>query len=485
LKTKYNQFSNRLTLQLISEQEKTLPVVIFLSPGIRDNLPGQAGAEVGEILQNQDQNGQTKVVVSLGEKDKINSSSFRKAGAAISTWLSRFNEISSRLVLKNVEKLDNPENLAGLFEGLFLGSFQFSKYKTSNVRNGDLKIFLDSDFDSQSILPVLNHAKILTRAVNLNRDWAHEPANVIDPITLTQRVQNLAQELNIKCTILDEVALSRINAGGILAVGQGSKTPPRMIILEYAGDPSSTDAKPVILVGKALTFDSGGYSLKDSNNIQQMKFDKTGGVIVAAVLQAAAELKIKRPVVGIIAAAQNMISENAYLPDDILTTLSGKTVEVISTDAEGRLVLADALTYAQTRFNPESIIDLATLTGGVVVALGRVRAGLLSNNDQLSYQLLESGEATSERLWRLPLDEDYFKQIEGDEADLKNSGGREASTITGGIFLKQFISDAVPWAHIDIAGVADSPKPTPLGPKGATGFGVRLLVNYLENSKSS
>jgi leucyl aminopeptidase len=239
----------------------------------------------------------------------------------------------------------------------------------------------------------------------------------------------------------------------------------------------------VILVGKALTFDSGGYSVKNSESIQGLKYDKCGGITVAATLLAAAELKVPTPVIGIIPAAENMVSGEAYRPDDIIKMLSGKTIEITTTDAEGRLVLADALTYAQKTYKSSAIINLATLTGGVLVALGRVRAGMMANNDELAEKLFAAGEATHERLWRLPLDEDYLTQIKGDDADLKNSGGREAHSIIGGIFLKEFIEDTTDWAHLDIAAVADLPKDTPYAPKGATGFGIRLLIHYLENLK--
>ena len=199
-----------------------------------------------------------------------------------------------------------------------------------------------------------------------------------------------------------------------------------------------------------------------------------------AIFKAAVELGLETPLVGVICAAENMISGKAYRPDDILTSLSGKTIEVVTTDAEGRLILADGLTYVQRNFNPRVVIDMATLTGGVVTALGRVRAGLFSNDDILAGQLFQAGEATHERLWRMPLDEDYLAQIKGDDADLRNSGGKEATPVIGGMFLKQFIEEGTRWAHLDIAGVADVPKDLPYSQKGATGFGIRLIIKYLE-----
>lgn len=261
-------------------------------------------------------------------------------------------------------------------------------------------------------------------------------------------------------------------------VGKGSGSQPRMIILEYPG--TGSNEKPVVLVGKALTFDTGGYSIKSVESIQGMKYDKCGGVDIIAVMMAASALNIKTPLVGIICAAENAISSTAYRPDDIITTLAGKTVEIITTDAEGRLVLADGLTYAQREFAPREIIDLATLTGGVVVALGRVRCGVMTNNDDLYNRLAAAGEKVNEKLWQLPLDDEYAQSIQGDDADLKNSGGREAHPIMGGIFLKQFVANEIPWAHMDIAAVSGTNKDLPYCPKGATGFGVRLLVEYLE-----
>jgi leucyl aminopeptidase len=252
-----------------------------------------------------------------------------------------------------------------------------------------------------------------------------------------------------------------------------------MIIVKYAGEGAAPETKPVVLVGKAITFDTGGYSLKQVDSIKGMKYDKMGGLTVLATMAAASQLKLKTPLVGIICAAENMVSAESYRPDDILTSLSGKTIEIVTTDAEGRLVLADGLTYAQRNFQPRAIIDLATLTGGVIMALGKLRAGLMSNNDALAQALFKAGEETFERLWQMPLDDEYLEATKGDDADLKNSGGREAHVIMGGIFLKQFIENDTPWAHLDIAGTADTAKDLPYTPKGATGFGVRLLLNYL------
>jgi leucyl aminopeptidase len=303
---------------------------------------------------------------------------------------------------------------------------------------------------------------------------------VINPVTLAERVQDLAKEVGLKCTVLDDQQLADMGAGAIVAVGQGSQTPSRLIVLEYQPPAKDEAGSPVALIGKAITFDTGGYSIKTTPGMVGMKYDKCGAMAVIGTLVAAAKLQLSVPLVGVLAASENMISNVAYRPNDILKTLSGKTVEIISTDAEGRLVLCDALAYAQQTFKPRAVIDLATLTGGVVTALGSTRAGLFSNRDELADALFKAGEATHERLWQLPLDDEYFEIIKSDDADMKNSAGvPKASPIVGATFLKQFVNEETPWAHLDIAGVSDWDKEMPYCPKGASGFGVRLLVEYL------
>jgi leucyl aminopeptidase len=253
-----------------------------------------------------------------------------------------------------------------------------------------------------------------------------------------------------------------------------------LIVLEYQPPAGKEAAQPVALVGKAITFDTGGYSIKTTLGMVGMKYDKCGAMAVIGTMVAAAKLKLGTPIVGVLAASENMISNISYRPNDILKTLSGKTVEIISTDAEGRLVLCDALAYAQQTFKPRVMIDLATLTGGVVTALGSTRAGLFSNRDEVASALFKAGEQTHERLWRLPLDEEYFEIIKSTDADMKNSAGvAKASPIVGATFLKQFVNDETPWAHLDIAGVSDWDSEMPYCPAGASGFGVRLLIEYL------
>lgn len=458
------------------------PISLSFQPGSEKPAPGQLSAQVGDLLVVKNGN-LTTLHISLGNADPLQPESFRKAGGAAGKWLASSTVSSADLSVVEIETLAVPGGLAALLEGLRLGAYKFTRFKKNDSSNAVVTIHLRGETPTDNLASVVDHANKLTSAVMLAREWAHEPANVINPLSLADRAKTLAGQYGLKCTILDEQMLAEIKAGALLAVGEGSQTPPRLIILEYAGKNAPADTRPVALVGKALTFDSGGYSLKNPENIQGMKYDKCGGLTVLAVMQAAAELGLSAPLIGVISAAENMVSAQAYRPDDILTTLSGKTVEIITTDAEGRLVLADALTYVQRNYQPRAVIDLATLTGGVVTALGRVRAGIMGNNQTLIQSLIESGETTMERLWQLPLDDEYLQATKGDDADLKNSGGREGHPIMGGIFLKQFIEDDMPWAHLDIAGTADTPHDLPYCPKGATGFGVRLLVDYLENLK--
>ena len=468
----------KLEVALNSNPMSPLSIVLLVAP--ETPALGSPGKQVGDFILKQ--TGKTmQVLVSLGKNDRIISDSYRTAGGAVGKWLLNSGAAEVDFEVSHADFEADPDSLQAFLEGLLLGAYQFNHYKKEKGSGNPISVFLRTDKPNASLKKMAERVETLASIIYLERDWAHEPANVINPVTLAERVTALAKSAGLNCTVLDMMALKKMGAGGIVNVGKGSKSPPQLIILEYAGNNPPANGKPVVLVGKALTFDSGGYSIKSSESIQGMKYDKCGGLIVAATLLAAAELKINVPVVGIIGAAENMISSEAYRPDDIVTTLSGKTIEIISTDAEGRLVLADALTYAQQKYEASALIDLATLTGGVVVALGRVRAGMMSNNDELAQSLFDSGETTHERLWQLPLDDDFFKQIKGDDADLKNSGGREGHCILGGKFLEQFIEEGTAWAHLDIANVSDLLKDGPYSPKGATGFGIRLLVNYLEN----
>lgn len=415
----------------------------------------------------------------LGPSDEITQEKIRKIGGKMISWLRENNISAASIDVDPLMKIEKGNLRESFFQGMLLGAFRFDKYTTNN--KGPIQIVIVSKVDPTELESDIERAGTLADAQNLAREWSHEPPNIINPVSLAVRAQELADELKLRCVIFDDNKLSKIGANAIVAVGKASETPSRLIILEYPGQNAVKDEPPVVLVGKAITFDSGGYTIKSRAGMLGMKYDKCGGMAVIGIMKAVAKLKLTTPVIGVIAAAENMISGEAYRPNDIVKTLSGKTVEIISADAEGRMVLADALTYAERTYKPRAMIDLATLTGGVKTALGSVRAGLMSNDDHLAEELFNAGERTHERLWRLPLDEDYFELIKGDDSDLKNSGGSTASPITGGKFLQQFISDDTPWAHIDIAATDTVDTNQAYCPKGATGFGVRLLTSYLES----
>lgn len=406
--------------------------------------------------------GKTEIDVFGGAADKRDR--WRKLGGKIAAWIKSHAPKSAALDC-------GPADQRELLVGLLLGAYEFSKYKKpAKETAGPLAVVMPkADFDE---------VKTICDAQNMAREWAHEPASVINPWTLSERAEAFAQIYGLKCTILDDEQLAEMGAGAIVAVGQGSKTPSRMIILEY---PGTKPGKPVVLVGKALTFDSGGLSLKTTTGMPDMKYDKCGAMAVFGILRAVSQLKLETPVTGVICAAENMPDGRAYRPDDILRSLSGKTIEVKSTDAEGRLVLADGLTYAQRNLDPRCMIDYATLTGACVVALGHVFAGLMCTDDELFGGLYASGEKTQERVWRMPLDEDFADKLKSPDADLKNSGGREGGTCTAGMFLKAFVEDGMPWAHMDIAGTAYNMDGSDYYVPGATGFGIRLTVDWLRS----
>lgn len=415
--------------------------------------------DAGDMTVNTD-GGKTNVTVYTGgakAKDR-----WRKTGGRIASWIKSKCPASAALDLSGAEERET-------LVGLFLGAYEFSRYKKpADKHAGALEVKADEN--------AFNEVKTICAAANMTRDWAHEPACVINPWTLSDRCAAFAKKYGLKCTVLDDKQLSEMGAGAIVAVGQGSKTPSRMIILEYAG---SGEGKPVALVGKSLTFDAGGYSLKPPASMKGMKYDKCGAMAVLGILRAAAELKLKTPLVGVICAAENMVSDKSYRVDDIVTSLSGKTIEITNTDAEGRLVLADGLTYVQRNYSPRCVLNYCTLTGACVVAFGRVRAGVMCTDDALFDALNTSAEQTHELIWRLPDDSDYLENLKSHEADLANSGGREGGLCAAGLFLKSFIDEGMPWAHFDIAGMADSDKGSPYLVPGATGFGVRLTVDWL------
>ena len=309
--------------------------------------------------------------------------------------------------------------------------------------------------------------------VALTRELVSEPANILYPESFVERCRHLA-DLGIKISVLDRAAMEELGMGSLLGVAQGSVREARLLAMEWDGTGGTAD-KPVVFVGKGVTFDTGGISIKPAAGMEDMKWDMGGAGAVAGAMKALAGRKAKAHVVGICGLVENMPDGNAQRPGDIVTSMSGQTIEVLNTDAEGRLVLCDALTWAQKTYAPEVVIDLATLTGAILVSLGDQYAGLFSNDDGLSDDLIAAGKASGDELWRFPLSDAYNKLIDSPIADMKNIGGRYAGSITAAQFLKRFIEDGVKWAHLDIAGMVWSDKPGATWDKGATGYGVRLI----------
>jgi leucyl aminopeptidase len=310
--------------------------------------------------------------------------------------------------------------------------------------------------------------------VFLTRDLVSEPANVIYPTSFVSRARALSR-LGVKLEVLDRKRMESLGMGALLGVAQGSANPPRILAMRWDGAPRAKDRRPIAFVGKGVTFDTGGISIKPSGGMEDMKWDMAGAGVVAGLIHALAARKARVNAIGVVGLVENMPSGTAQRPGDVVKTMSGQTIEVINTDAEGRLVLADALWWCQAKFKPHTVVDLATLTGAIIVSLGHHHAGLFANNDELAERLVSAGKATGEAVWRMPLGAAYDKQVRSDIADMKNVGGRDAGSITAAQILQRFIKEDVAWAHLDIAGVAWSTSESATVPKGGTAFGVRLL----------
>ena len=373
--------------------------------------------------------------------------------------------------------------LAGqaLAEGAILGSYRFDSYRSQESASAapDVALWLGAADDARSVRAGVRTGTILAESQNLARDLSNEPPNALPPAELASAAQRVAREVGLRCLVFDVPKLEKLGAGGILAVGGGSSRPPRLVVLEHNAPTRGGRARPTVcVVGKGITFDSGGLSIKPAASMVSMKHDMSGAAAVVGALRACALLKVPLHVVGVIASAENMPSSTAYRPDDVVKMLSGKTVEIGNTDAEGRIVLADALAYANQEFEPDAIIDLATLTGACSVALGTWCSAVLGTNDRLIEALRRSGDATHERLWPLPLWPEHREFMKGRVADLKQVGGRNGGTIIAAAFLSYFVGET-PWAHLDIAPTANTDQAGPYQPRGATGVGVRLLLECL------
>lgn len=418
------------------------------------------------------------VLIGLGEERSLNAKKLRNAvGRAVMT-LTRRKKSRAAILVPKLRRLDAKATGQAIAEGAVLGGYRFDQYRTlEEVPEGLERLsLLSSDSQAQGLRAGVKTGVAIGESVCAARDLSNEPGSVATPAFLAKRAREFAKQAGLKAKIFTERELEKQNMGGILAVGRGSVNPPRLIVLEH-GEPGPR-RPTVALVGKGITFDTGGISIKPAGGMEDMKGDMSGGGAVLGAMRAVGLLKLPLHVVGIVAAAENKPDGDAYLPGDVIETAAGITLEILNTDAEGRVVLSDALHHA-TSFNPEAILDLATLTGAKLVALGKSCCAVMGNDDKLIRKVREAGDRAHERAWQLPLWDEHKRQIKGDVGDLKNTGGRDAGSSTAGALLSYFVED-IPWAHLDIAG-NESTKGDDITVKGATGFGVRLLVELLRN----
>ena len=423
------------------------------------------------------------VLAGIGEPKEASSVTLEQVGGAAFGALKTGKDSHATLVVDDHKGLAMTAARAQVHAvfGARLRSYRFDKYRTTLKPDQkpllkNLAVASEDPAASRRLYAALDK---VADGVFFTRDLVSEPANVLYPESLAAACATL-KDLGVQVSILDEKQLQKIGMGSLLGVAQGSVRPARVVILSWQGAPKAADKRPVVFVGKGVTFDTGGISLKPAEGMEKMKYDMAGAGAVIGAIKALAGRKAKANVIGVVGLVENMPSGLAQRPGDVVTSLSGQTIEVINTDAEGRLVLADILWHAQEKLKPRCIVDLATLTGAIVIALGHEYAGLFSNDDTLSDQLLKAGKTADELLWRFPLNEAFDNDLDSPIADMKNvTGGREAGSITAAQFLQRFIQKGTLWAHLDIAGVAWQTKDRPTSPKGATAFGVRLLDRFV------
>ena len=410
------------------------------------------------------------IIIGLGEDPSVSLRESDLIGGKITQLNSKTNSNIDVLVSKNIS---NDESMLRIGYGSILATYKFDKYKSKKSKTNFSKtIKLVSNKNSRSLSKKFNHNKSVAQGVFLARDLVNEPSNILNPEDYAKRIKGLSK-YGLKVEVLNEVKMKKLGMDSLLGVGRGSQYDSQLVIIKWDGL-KTKKTKPLCFVGKGVCFDSGGISLKPGNKMEEMIGDMGGSAAVVGLMKSLALRKAKANVVGIVGLVENMPDGTAQKPGDIVNTMSGQTIEIQNTDAEGRLVLADALWYAQDRFKPEFMIDLATLTGAIVMSLGNKMAGIFSNNDTLSDKLFVAGEESGDLVWRLPLSSSYDKMINSQFADMKNIGMGGAGSITAAQFLKRFVNK-VPWVHVDIAGTATGMEKNSINTSWATGFGVHLL----------
>ncbi len=426
------------------------------------------------------------ILLGSGKKADI---TLEKARALTAIALRKANKLRTKQAAINISDFvgcgvaDSRLTAQGVIEGAIMGLYQFKCYKSAEHDVHNIEKLLLVEAGAGNITAINKGAefgKIVAASVNYARDLVNHPAQYMTPARMARQAEELARQYGLEFSLLEKEDMQQQGMGALLAVAQGSAEPPKLIILKYMGDPSSREI--MAYVGKGITFDSGGISIKPSQNMDEMKGDMAGGAAVLGAMMAIGQLKPKVNIVAVVPCTENMPSGSAYRPGDIITSMSGKTIEVLNTDAEGRLVLADAVSYAK-KIGATKIVDLATLTGACVVGLGTVYSGVITNDSEWCRRIMAAARQAGEKMWEMPNDEEYLEQIKSSIADLKNSGGRAAGTITAGLFIGQF-ADKTPWVHIDIAGTSDADKVKGYNLKGGTGAGIRTLIQLATASGS-
>jgi leucyl aminopeptidase len=463
--------------------------------GVLKDLDERSGQMISQILGTDEMRGRPSEMVYIHQPGNIRARRLLLVGAgkveAFSTdSVVRYAASAARLLrskgvrsmaLVSRSSLDLEPAAQAAVEGVLMGLFEPDQYKTRDreERQIDRLVLIVPEAESEDALGrAINRGRIIGESVNFARGLSNEPSSVLTPTELAERAREIAQQFGLEIDILDEPRIKELGMGALLGVARGSDEPCKLIVLRYTGERAATkDGKLVAIVGKGITFDSGGISIKPADGMEKMKYDMSGAAAALAVMRAIAQLKPAVNVMGLMPTTENMPSGHAYKPGDVLRAMSGKTIEVINTDAEGRLILADAITYAK-KLGATRIIDLATLTGAVSVALGSIYAAILGNDQSFVDEVRKAAADVGERLWQLPMDEDYRDLIKSDIADIKNSGGRYAGTITAAYFLREF-AENTPWVHLDIAGTAWENEKKSYMAKGPTGAGIRTLINLI------
>jgi leucyl aminopeptidase len=453
-----------------------------------NDFKGKANSTVLTYLQGENKS-KRLMIMGLGNSKEITMEKLRSAYAVAAKKINALKfssaafEVPDLGLIKSVVNHSHYDIMQSLCEGVFLTQYNTKKYHTKNESSfiNEAIFFTDSPKYTREANEALKDAKVISDAAIVARDLENEPSNYLTPEKFADFVKKSSVKAGYSVTIFDEKKISQLNMGGVISVGKGSVNPPRFLILQYFG--SNKSEKPVVLVGKGVTFDSGGISIKPAQGMEAMKMDMGGAAAVVGAFEAVSRLKLKMNVIGLIPAVENMPDAGAFKPGDVYKSYGGITVEVDNTDAEGRLILADALEYA-ANYKPKAVIDVCTLTGAAIICFGHLLAGLMGNDKELNKKIFEAGEKTHERVWELPLYDEYDKLMKSDIADIKNTGpSRQAGTIMGGIFLKKFVQNKYPWAHLDIASVAFNlgESTEEYHTPGATGYGVRLFVELLKH----